>query len=692
MRVDFSEREVLLMSLKSWIRCSALALVLLAVGILSEGMLGQGGGTAPQSNRSVSIAAVSPFITVSTNTTQFIEIFVTENAFLYLFDYAPKGKTSLLLAPSKLTPQVFLEAGKSYIWPRDFSDGELIIPNVTGEHLIEAVVTPQQINLFAPPETSSETFTPLGSDPDEIRARVTTLIAAHGITSASWSLDSRRVFYDPLPISGSPSNSSDLYADLFILMKDNGGNLITGNYSPQVLVDGDRELSKLTVNFNGSPQGTRVEKLHRENTRASLAPSATNHILRSNNPCRVTFADIAEAADRSKCTLNGSDLAFRGKILITFTLDRDTEPVAAFYVRPTEIGIDQEVLFDASPSGPESKIKSYSWDFGDNITSTGKQATHKYGQIGDYSATLTIITSDNRTITTNPQPVSVGTGTAECSSQDATQPGLCIDLKTEEMSVQNFSSAGADVVGKKGVISLAYNLLPPDSLATFPAGPASGRVGFRVNEFPNATAVSDLRADVESLIAVHFINQNPNLNSRAPLDFSQDAYFVRKRVSPALATNQQKTINFDIPAGTVMIRYQLYTSVALNQPNETISISFFDFGFESLKCEDDFIEKGRATYAIGERISFIFCNVDSTEITLENSAPWVIKSSSNGEVIFTPVATAGAITLKPGEFLRGEWDQATSTNLVAAPGNYVIEFKTSAGSFSTTVKIQSASP
>ena len=50
--------------------------------------------------------------------------------------------------------------------------------------------------------------------------------------------------------------------------------------------------------------------------------------------------------------------------------------------------------FDASATGYQPMVTSYTWDFGDGATATGVTATHTYSTSGTYTATLTVLFSD----------------------------------------------------------------------------------------------------------------------------------------------------------------------------------------------------------------------------------------------------------------------------------------------------------
>jgi PKD repeat protein len=71
--------------------------------------------------------------------------------------------------------------------------------------------------------------------------------------------------------------------------------------------------------------------------------------------------------------------------------------------------------FDASRAGdPDGRLASYTWDFGDGATGSGKTASHQYAKPGEYTVTLTVADEKGQThaqtlaITVGP---TVGSGT-----------------------------------------------------------------------------------------------------------------------------------------------------------------------------------------------------------------------------------------------------------------------------------------
>ncbi len=85
---------------------------------------------------------------------------------------------------------------------------------------------------------------------------------------------------------------------------------------------------------------------------------------------------------------------------------------AAFTFTPSAPSDHQNVVFDASTStgAANNPIASYSWNFGDGSTASGKTATHAFSVAGTYAVTLTIADAYNRTAMST-QTINVAGGT-----------------------------------------------------------------------------------------------------------------------------------------------------------------------------------------------------------------------------------------------------------------------------------------
>jgi len=90
---------------------------------------------------------------------------------------------------------------------------------------------------------------------------------------------------------------------------------------------------------------------------------------------------------------------------------------AAFTFTPSSPADHQSVVFDGSTSTAPANnpIASYSWNFGDGATGSGRTATHSYSIPGTYAVTLTIADAYNRTASAT-QTIEVAGGATPTAS------------------------------------------------------------------------------------------------------------------------------------------------------------------------------------------------------------------------------------------------------------------------------------
>ena len=75
-------------------------------------------------------------------------------------------------------------------------------------------------------------------------------------------------------------------------------------------------------------------------------------------------------------------------------------PTASFTVSPTTGTTDTVFNFDASASGPQSTIETYTWNFGDGTFALEPTVTHKFTTADTYSVRLMVTDDQGRTDTT----------------------------------------------------------------------------------------------------------------------------------------------------------------------------------------------------------------------------------------------------------------------------------------------------
>ena len=90
------------------------------------------------------------------------------------------------------------------------------------------------------------------------------------------------------------------------------------------------------------------------------------------------------------------------------------EPTASFNHTPLEPTVFQTIQFQDNSTDFDGNITAWAWDFGDGVTSTQRNPTHRYENRGSYTITLTITDNDGatdvttRTITTRNLEPSAG--------------------------------------------------------------------------------------------------------------------------------------------------------------------------------------------------------------------------------------------------------------------------------------------
>ena len=76
----------------------------------------------------------------------------------------------------------------------------------------------------------------------------------------------------------------------------------------------------------------------------------------------------------------------------------NSPPTAVINVNKTSGYAPLSLEFDASQSSDrDGSITSYSWGFGDGVTSSGSQASHTYTNLGQFAVTLTVTDNDGAT-------------------------------------------------------------------------------------------------------------------------------------------------------------------------------------------------------------------------------------------------------------------------------------------------------
>jgi hypothetical protein len=91
-------------------------------------------------------------------------------------------------------------------------------------------------------------------------------------------------------------------------------------------------------------------------------------------------------------------------------------------------------------------------------------------------------------------------------------------------------------------------------------------------------------------------------------------------------------------------------------------------------------------YVAGGNVVLGFNNTGSTTITLTSTAPWVILDAL-GTPVYQPIAAMMLVSVLPGQSMTWGWNQVNNAGQQVAPGTYIFQIQTLAGSFAATFRI-----
>ena len=137
---------------------------------------------------------------------------------------------------------------------------------------------------------------------------------------------------------------------------------------------------------------------------ASATTPTTNHTFAASGTYTVSLTVQGEG---------GTTKTTSQKITVNQATGGNHPPTASLVITSSVIGdLPLTVTFDASESSdPEDSNLTYSWDFGDGITTAGSElATHQYLFAGIYTATVTVTDSQGASNSINSQPIMVTVG------------------------------------------------------------------------------------------------------------------------------------------------------------------------------------------------------------------------------------------------------------------------------------------
>jgi PKD repeat protein len=122
--------------------------------------------------------------------------------------------------------------------------------------------------------------------------------------------------------------------------------------------------------------------------------------------------------------------------------------VPTFTVSPSTPAEGTAVVFDASASSGTGAIVSYTWNFDDGGSDSGKTATHRFGVAGTYNVTLTVADSSGKTGSAA-VPVKVVPGTVPTAAFDVSPSTINVNDPVFFNAMASTGGAGRTIVSYK---------------------------------------------------------------------------------------------------------------------------------------------------------------------------------------------------------------------------------------------------
>ena len=128
-----------------------------------------------------------------------------------------------------------------------------------------------------------------------------------------------------------------------------------------------------------------------------------------------------------------------------FTVTIQSRPTAIINHHPIQPIPGETIRFHATSSTPNSEIVSYYWNFGEGVTQTGIEVSHRYHTTGDHQVALTVTSKDGLTHTTTTEVRVVSKELVDAINELVDR--TIVHLKgTDETSVLNVSKKLANAV------------------------------------------------------------------------------------------------------------------------------------------------------------------------------------------------------------------------------------------------------
>ncbi len=331
--------------------------------------------TAAQPPLTLTIRTDKPTYTVGENVRITIE--VSRASYVYVVELDPQGRAKLLF-PNYWERDPRLSAGTTVL-PRR-TDYQIRAGEPTGVSRLFAFAADRAVGLF-PATFPSATFPILSTNGAAFLAQVRTWLGAN-VPAGSWAEASTQVSVQPL------ANQPPIPSFTFSPAEPLVNQWITFDATASRDPDGTIVSYRWDFGDGATASGVRVTKRY-------SAPGTYTVTL------TVTDNQGASASTSREVTVRSPN----------------QPPVAAFTFAPANPNPGETVTFDASASqDPDGTIVSYSWNFGDGTTGTGKIVTKAYPSAGTYTVTLTV--TDDQGATAQAQK------TVQVGPPPSTLPGM----------------------------------------------------------------------------------------------------------------------------------------------------------------------------------------------------------------------------------------------------------------------------
>jgi PKD repeat protein len=246
------------------------------------------------------------------------------------------------------------------------------------------------------------------------------------------------------------------------------------------------------------------------------------------------------------------------QVVVTDGVVVNKPPIASFTSTPVQETL--EVVFDASPSSdPDGTLTSYSWDFGDQSTGTGKTVKHTFAKAGNYGVALTVKDNSDAmsTKTTNvvvsavpPLPGDTIAPKIVSVSPTAGQKGVKSDaviVITFDEPMNKTATQGAFQSADLGLVIFSWNTagtlltLKPSVALTYATGSTAKRYGYLLS------GAKDVAGNVlaDSSYSFDTLRRVPNIFKSVPTidgTASSDATVTRSSFSTQVGDDDKDVV------------------------------------------------------------------------------------------------------------------------------------------------------